>query len=177
MAKPSGSGFNKTALQWAFLIALGIVAIAYFVMPTRAGDRPAWSAELWALEEGEALVAAVYSTPPDEETITPSIAILCGDPLRLRNDPGSATGEGTDWTGQTARFEFRIGDRHFERELRYEAMDGNWATQLGAGDPLIAGLEAGAEVSVVMTGGGLPENLFSLEGSSAAIREVRAACR
>lgn len=124
MAKPSGGGFRKIAMQWAFLIALGVVAIAYFVMPSRAAVRPAWSAELGALEEGEGLAAAVDSAPPGEAMI-----------------------------------------------------DGNRATHLDAGDPLTEALEAGAEVSVIMTGGGMPENAFSLAGSAAAIRDVCAACR
>lgn len=176
MAKPRGGGFSRIAVQWAFLIALGVVAIAYFVMPTRAAG-PAWNAELWAMEEGEALVAAVYGAPPSDDVITPAIAILCGDPMMLRYDPGPGTGDDVDWSGQTATFEFAIGDTQIERELIYEAVDGNWTTSLEDGDPLFAALMGGSEVSVVMTGGGLPENVFSLEGSAAAIQQVRASCR
>ena len=43
-------------MQWALFLALGIVAIAYFVMPVRAAAMPGWSAELWGTEGGEALV-------------------------------------------------------------------------------------------------------------------------
>ena len=52
-----GLRLNRVAVQWALFLALGIVAIAYFVMPVRAAAMPGWSVELWATEGGEAPVA------------------------------------------------------------------------------------------------------------------------
>lgn len=169
---------NKVAVQWALFLALGIVAIAYFVMPIRAAAMPAWSAELWATEAGERLVAVAYSrTPGDAEELVPSLAIMCGKPLSLRYDAGPDEGQPVDRTGQVAIFEFGFGAQRFERELQYEAMDGDWAVTLAAADEILRAIEAGSEVTVLMPNGGLPENSFSLQGSRAAIQEVRGSCR
>jgi hypothetical protein len=162
-------------IQWAFLIALGIVAVAYFAMPVRAASQPAWAAELWTTERGEELVAVVYSRPPEANEIVPAITILCGDPLWLRYDPGPQ-GDEVDWTGQHATFEFGFGDKQIERELVYEAMDGNWAIQLASSDEILSAIEAGSEVTILMPGGGLDAQTFSLRGSRAAIQEVRDSC-
>ena len=51
-----GHRLNRVAVQWALFLALGIVAVAYFVMPVRAAALPGWSAEFWATEGGEALM-------------------------------------------------------------------------------------------------------------------------
>jgi hypothetical protein len=169
--------FNGTAARWTLIVALGVIAIAYFVMPSRGQGLPGWAAELWATEGGEELVAVAYSREPADNELVPALTIMCGSPLWLRYDPGPEQGATVDWTGQTANFEFGFGDRTVERELRYEAMDGNWTTQLGAGDELLAAIEAGADVVVLMANGGLPETTFSLRGSSAAIKEVRGSCR
>ncbi len=167
---------NRVAVQWALFLALAVVAVAYFVMPVRAQVSPGWSSELWTTERGEELVAVVYSQPPADDVLTPAITIMCGEPLWLRYDPGPEEGQPVDWTGQTATFEFGFGDTRIERELQYEAMDGNWTTQLASADEILKAIEAGSEVTVLMSNGGLPENTFSLKGSSAAIKDVRGAC-
>lgn len=127
------------------------------------------------MEEGEVLVAVAYAREPADEELVPALTVLCGAPLRLRYDPGPDDG-GVDWTGQTATFEFGFGDRQLERELIYEAIDGNWTTSLAGGDDLLAALEAGSTVTVLMPNGGLPENTFSLAGSTAAIRQLQRSC-
>jgi hypothetical protein len=39
---------NRTAIQWALVVALGIIAVAYYVMPVRAElNCPVASFELW----------------------------------------------------------------------------------------------------------------------------------
>jgi hypothetical protein len=164
-------------VQWALVIALGVVAVAYFIMPSRAQELPGWAAELWATEGGESLVAVAYSREASGDELVPALTVTCGNPLSLRYDPGAAEGEPVDWTGQTATFAFDFGDSRIERELLFEAMDANWSTRLPAGDRLLTALEAGAEVTILMPGGGLPEVTFSLRGSTAAIAEVRGWCR
>jgi hypothetical protein len=168
---------NRVAVQWALFMALAVVAVVYFVMPVRAQMSLGWSSELWATEGGEQLVAVVYSQPPGDDLLTPALTIMCGDPLWLRYDPGPGKGESVDWSGQAATFEFGFGDARIERELQYEAMDGNWTTELADGDAVLAAIESGSEVTVLMANGGLPENTFSLRGSTAAIKDVRGACR
>jgi hypothetical protein len=170
-------GFNRRAMQWAIVVALGFVAVAYFIMPSRAQEKPDWSAELWSTEGGEQLVAVAYVREPQGEELVPALTVVCGSPLWLRYDPGPGEGETIDWSGQTATFEFTVGDKHIERELQFEEMDANWSTELTSGDELLAAIEAGSEVTVLMPNGGLPEHTFSLRGSSAAIRDVRNACR
>lgn len=176
VARTSSGWSRAAAAQWAFVVALAVVAVAYFVMPSRAQDLPQWAAELWSTEGGEELVAVAYSREPAGDEIVPALTIMCGSPLWLRYDPGPQEGETVDWSGQTADFEFTFGDQHLERVLQFEEMDGNWTTELTAGDPLLAAIEGGSEVTVLMPTGGLPENTFSLKGSSAAIKEVRSAC-
>jgi hypothetical protein len=145
-------------------------------MPARAASLPGWSAELWTTERGEELVAVVYSREAGDDEYVPAITVMCGDPLWLRYDPGPEADDAIDWTGQAATFEFGFGDQHLERELQYEAMDGNWTSVLADRDELLAAIEAGSDVKILMPNGGLPENTFSLAGASAAIAEVRAAC-
>ena len=161
-------------LQWLAIIALAVVALAYFGMPARSQDRPRWSAELWATESGEELVAAVRSYEPDAAALAPTLAVMCG--LQLRYDPGPATDPDVDWTGRSATLAFDFGNRTVERELRFEALDGMFATPLGAADTLLEAIRAGAQVTVRLPAGGLPENTFSLSGSSAAIAEMRRSC-
>ena len=70
---------------------------------------------------------------------------------------------------------FDFGGTVIERELRYEAMDGMFATSLTAGDPLLEAIRAGSQVTV-RSPAGLPDNTFSLVGSTAAIAEMRRSC-
>ena len=159
-------------LQWLFVAGLALVALAYIGLPARSQDRPGWSAELWATEAGERLVAAVRSYEPEPEALAPTLALMCG--LNLRYDPGASLDDGVDWTGQTARLSFDFGNEIITRELQYEAMDGMFATEISADDPLVAAIRAGTLVTV--RGEELPENTFSLAGSTASLAEMRRSC-
>jgi hypothetical protein len=99
--RQKGQRLNRVAVQWVLLLALGIIAVAYFVMPVRAAALPAWSAERWATEGGEQVVAVAYGRPPGEEELVPAIAIMCGRSAlaALRSRPGRSAGgrlDGTD---------------------------------------------------------------------------------
>lgn len=162
-------------IQWGAIIVLTVVGLLYFGLPAQSQDRPSWSAELWATEEGEQLVAAVRSFEPEPEAFAPTLAVLCG--LTLRYDPGPASDPDIDWTGRSVLLAFDFGGSTIERELRYEAMDGMFAMSIGANDALLDAIRAGAQVTVRLPDGGLPENTFSLSGSTAAIAEMRRNCR
>jgi len=156
-------------------VMLGLVVASAGVAPAQAQQRPDWSAELWATEGGEQLVAVAYTREAGDEELVPALTVMCGDPLWLRYEPGLNGVDETDRSGQTASFSFSFGQGSIERVLQYEAMDGNWTTMLEAGDELLAALQAGKEVAV--SGGELPEQVFSLRGATAAIRDVRRSCR
>ncbi len=155
-------------------ILRGLLALVLASTPVFAQDRPRWSAELWATEGGEELVAAVTARVAAGDELVPTLAIMCG--FWLRYDPGPIAGD-VDWTGQSATFEFDFGDRSLERELNYEAMDGMFAASLRTDDPLIDALQAGTSVTVLMPNGGIDEQTFSLAGSAAAIDELGRSCR
>lgn len=170
----SGRGGSKPerAVQWFVVAVLAAVALAYFGMPARSQDQPGWSAELWATEGGEELVAAVRSFEPEAEAFAPTLAVMCG--LTLRYDPGQEADGSVDWTGQTADVTFDFGGSVIERELQYEAMDGMFSVRLTADDPLVEAIRGGSQVEVRAEG--LPVNGFSLAGSTAAIAEMRRNC-
>jgi hypothetical protein len=168
-----GAKWRPTA-QLVVVVALSIIALIYFVFPVRSQDRPAWLAELWATEAGEVLVAAARSHEPESEAFAPTLAILCG--LHLRYDPGPDIDSSIDWTGRTAVLAFDFGDTVIERELQYEAMDAMFAAPLDAADPLAEAIREGSLLTVRSPTGQLPENTFSLAGSTAAIAEMRRSC-
>src|SRR5690606_13723110 len=102
-------------------------------MPALAQDMPAWDAELWSMEEVERLVASVTSVVPKDDEFVPTLALMCGgsrSEYRLRYDPGPQPDDTTDWTGQSATFEFSAGQEHIERELQFEAIDAMWAVTI-----------------------------------------------
>lgn len=156
------------------------IAVALAAAPALAQDRPAWDAELWSMEEGERLVASVTSVVPADDELPPTLALLCGEnrnSYRLRYDPGEQADDATDWSGQSAAFEFSSGPVHVERELQFEALDAMWAVSLPADDPLVGLIRSGSEMQVSMPAGGVAATTFSLKGSSAAIAEMRKSCR
>lgn len=161
-------------VKWLAIVALGLIALAYFGMPVRSQERPGWQAELWALGSGERLVAAVRSHEPDDAGVAPTLAVSCGP--HLRYDPGPDADPEIDWTGRGARLTFDFGGRTLERDLVYEANDAMFATALGGDDALLDAIMAGAEVTVRAPAGRLPVNTFSLAGSTAAIGEMRRSC-
>lgn len=174
MRSLGGGAKWKPAAQWLFVIALAVIALIYFGFPVRSQERPAWLAELWATEGGEVLVAAARSYEPEAEAFAPTLAIMCG--LHLRYDPGPGGDEGTDWTGRSATLSFDFGTSVIERELQYEAMDGMFAIALASGDPLVEAIRDGTQVTVRSLAGELPDNTFSLAGSTSAIAEMRRSC-
>lgn len=169
---------GRSAMRWALLAALGVVAIAYYVMPSRAENSGGWTAELWTLEEGEALVASVSIGSGEGDEIVPTLALMCADKgaYNLRYDAGPQPDDSMDWTGQSATFEFSAGGAHVERELDFEALDGMWATTVAITDPLVRLIEANSELVVLMPNGGVGANTFTLKGSSRAIAQMRASC-
>ena len=158
-----------------------IAAFAFAALPAMAQDRPAWDAELWSMEEGEMLVASVTSAPENDDELVPTLALMCGgEPCVYRHTlrPRSAALT-TAWTGRGNRRRSRSarGVKQVERELQFEAMDAMWATSVAADDPLVAMIQKGSELTVLMPGGGIGGNTFSLRGSTAAIAEMRKSCR
>ena len=157
-----------------------LAGVAFVAAPvTLAQEMPAWDAELWSTEVGERLVASVASVVPKDDELAPTLGLMCGGRgnYRVLYDPGSQPDDTTDWTGQSATFEFSSGQERIERKLQFEALDAMWATSIPADDPLVSVIQAGDELVVLMPNGGLGENRFSLKGSSAAIAEMRKSCR
>lgn len=164
---------TRTMVQWAFLLGLAVVAIIYFMMPTRAAEVcESWVAEVWEEEGGPVLTAAACARDFPEAWLS----LTCHEGmLAIRYDLAYGAERSPD-LDEEREVAFFIGDGAETVPMGYQAMDGLFAGVVPADGGLAEMLGSGEELAIEDTDSFYPFRTYSLAGARGAIEAIRAGC-
>jgi hypothetical protein len=164
---------TRTAVQWALVLALAVVAVIYFVTPNRATEAcETWIAEVWEEEGGSVLTAAACARDFPEAWLS----LTCHESkLAIRYDLAYGAERSPD-LDEEREVAFFIGDGAEMVPMGYQAMDGLFAGLVPAEGALARMLAEGEELTISDTDSFYPFRTYSLAGAGEAIAAIRADC-
>ena len=156
-------------MKWTGILVILLSAIA----PALAADDCAkWRFGKIPMEEGTAPAALICTNGEDG-----SLMLSCAgdDMFWMRYYP--AAGGPERQPGYEGRFVIDIGDDTFRRKAMLEAMDNAIViADQKLGGPLLAGMMSGGSMKIAPDDGSAKADVFTLSGSTAAIKSLAAAC-
>ena len=156
--------------------AFVLVAMAMLPFGARAEDAQAcsrWVAGMVEDEGGEVLLAETCALDAPEVRLT----LACAEnTMLLRYDLANGA-QSLPELEAVESVSLDFGDESRTLELRYEEMDGMFATGFAADDPLVGLLQHGATVEISTASGHYGGHSFGLAGSGAVIGALLKQCR
>jgi hypothetical protein len=166
-------GINTVALRWALFVALGVVAVAYFVMPVRAQEAcETWVAEVMEDEGGSVLTAAVCTREfPDAWLL-----LTCHEgSVFIRYDLAYGAERSPD-LGEIREVDFQGVDGGDWLEMSYQEMDGLFAASAPADAAVFDAFKGDGDVIVMDMAHFYPEKRIPVEGAEAALETLFSDC-
>jgi hypothetical protein len=164
---------SSAAVRWALFLALGVIAVAYFVMPLRAEEScESWTAEVMEDEGGEVLTAAVCTREyPDAWLL-----LICHDGNAfLRFDLAYGAERSPD-TGEVREVDFQGLGRGEGLTMTYQEMDGLFAGHMSADATFLDVFRGEGDLRVADRTSFYPEKTISLAGAAGALDAILAGC-